>query len=242
MIRSVEGILYIVATPIGNPKDITYRAAETLRQVDAVVCEELRPGSTLLKKLEIQKPLILLNEHNDRQAVPEILHELLSGRNLALISDCGTPVFADPGRLLLVACGQRGIRVVPVPGPASLMAALSVCKFDMDRFVFGGFLSRDGKKRREELFRLQASRLPIVLMDAPYRLTRLLEDVVTVLGSDHPAMLACDLTLPGERVLHGTLQKILEKVRGSKCEFILVLGLRTGFDNASRKNKRQMKK
>jgi 16S rRNA (cytidine1402-2'-O)-methyltransferase len=122
------GSLSIVATPIGHPQDITLRALDVLHSVDAVICEEARPGSTLLKRHNIQKPLILLNEHNENQVVPEIVQRIWKGEHLALISDCGTPIFADPGRSLLQALEESGIRVTPVPGPASLTAAISVCK------------------------------------------------------------------------------------------------------------------
>lgn len=238
MIHDQQGSIYLVSTPIGHPKDITLRALEILNNVDAIICEEARPGSTLLKKLDIQKPLILLNEHNEQQAVPEITSRLLVGEQLALISDCGTPVFADPGRSLLKAAWQNGIRVIPIPGASSLMVAISVCHFDLDRFIFGGFLSRDGQQRRRELIQLQGARLPIILMDAPYRLSRMLEDVISVFGGDQPAMLACDLTLPGERILHSSLRSIMKQEMGKKSEFILVLDRTSLKRNPDRPGKR----
>jgi 16S rRNA (cytidine1402-2'-O)-methyltransferase len=222
------GTLYIVSTPIGHPQDITLRALETLRVVDAVICEEARPGSTLLKKHDIQKPLILLNEHNEDQMVPEIIIRLLQGEKLALISDCGTPVFADPGRSLLEAAQQSSVRVKPVPGAASLTAAISVCKFDLGRFVFGGFLSRESQERRRSLADLQATKLPVILMDAPYRLRQLLEDAAFVFGQEHPVMLGCDLTLPGELILHGTLREVIARMGGRKCEYVVILSGRGG--------------
>ncbi len=218
-----NGILYIVATPIGHPHDITLRALDTLRTVDAVVCEEARPGSTLLKKYEIQKPLALLNEHNEKHAIPELVARLKRGENLALISDCGTPVFADPGLSLLNVLKDSGIKVIPIPGPASLTAAISVCNFDLSRFVFGGFLPREREERRKALSALHATKLPVILMDAPYRLKQLLEDTASVFGNAHPVMLACDLTLPGEKIIHGTLRSVINQTSGKKCEFILIV-------------------
>jgi len=226
------GTLFIVATPIGHPHDITLRALDTLRTVDAVVCEEARPGSTLLKKYDIQKPLVLLNEHNEKQAIPDIVARLSGGENLALISDCGTPVFADPGLSLLNALEECGIKVIPIPGPASLTAAISVCKYDLSQFVFGGFLPRETQERRRALAALQATRLPIILMDAPYRLKQLLEDTASVFGNAQLAMLGCDLTLPGEKIIHGSLRSVIDQTIGKKCEFVLIVA---GHDPAGQR-------
>ena len=222
------GSLFIVATPIGHPRDITLRALDVLRSVDAVICEEARPGSTLLKKNDIQKPLILLNEHNENQVVPEIVQRIWKGEHLALISDCGTPVFADPGRSLLQALEESGIQVTPIPGPASLTAAISVCKFDLNRFIFGGFLPRESQQRRQALAELQAARLPVILMDAPYRLNQLLTDVASVFGQEQPVMLGCDLTLPGEKILHETIRDVIAQMTGKKCEYVLIIAGRGG--------------
>lgn len=225
------GILYIVATPIGHPHDITLRALDILRTVDAVVCEEARPGSTLLKKYDIQKPLLLLNEHNEKRAIPDIVAHLNNGENLALISDCGTPVFADPGLSLINALEESGIRVIPIPGPASLTAAISVCKFDLNQFVFGGFLPREPQERRKALAVLQNTRLPIILMDAPYRLKQLLEDSASIFGNNQQVMLGYDLTLPGEKVIYGSLRTVIGHTTGWKGEFVLIVA---GHDPAKR--------
>ena len=137
------GTLYVVATPIGNPDDITLRAINTLKEADAVVCEELKPGSTLLKKLGIEdKEIVLLNEHNEQETAADLLLRLMNGDSLAMISDCGTPVFSDPGAYLIQLASSSGVTVSPVPGASSLMSALSVLDFKMGRFVFAGFLSR----------------------------------------------------------------------------------------------------
>ena len=236
------GSLFIVATPIGHPQDITLRALEVLRSVDAVICEEARPGSTLLKKHNIQKPLILLNEHNENQVVPEIVQRVWKGEHLALISDCGTPIFADPGRSLLQALEESGIRVTPIPGPASLTAAISVCKFDLNRFIFGGFLPREGQARRQALAVLQAAHLPVILMDAPYRLNQLLTDVASVFGQEQPVMLGCDLTLPGEMILHGYIRDVIAQTAGKKCEYVLILAERGGETRVSRGTKHSGKR
>ena len=218
------GKLYIVATPIGNPQDITLRAIETLRSVDAVICEERKDGSRLLKQLEIiGKPLIELNEHNESDMIQQVLIELMNGRNMALVSDCGTPVFSDPGKQLLKLMSEMRIKVVPVPGASSLMAALSVCPFDMENFTFLGFLPPKTEQRAAVLQKHKFSDCPLILMDTPYRLAKLLDEVSRTFGRQQQIFLALDLTLPSEMTYLGTVQDVASQVQGRKAEFILIL-------------------
>lgn len=222
-----NGCLYIVATPIGNIQDITLRAIETLKSVDIIVCEERKEGSKLLKRLDIKaKELIPLNEHNEREKgerINEIMMLLHEGKQLALISDCGTPVFSDPGALLIQQAAMFNVPVVPIPGPSSLMATLSVLDESLDRFVFGGFLPRQSDKRLHELKNLDRSGYPIILMDTPYRLNRLLDEIGSAYGKGRRITLACDLTLPSESIFRGSVKQIQQKVKGRKAEFILVV-------------------
>lgn len=219
------GTLYIVATPIGNPGDITLRAIETLKSADAVVCEEYKPGSTLLKKLGIEgKELVLLNEHNEPEVAADLLTRLLNGQSLALFSDCGTPVFSDPGHYLIQLAASAGVKVSPVPGASSLMAALSVLDFHLERFFFAGFPPRDPDQRRKLLTYYRTLKLPIVLMDTPYRLGTLLDDVVKVFGKGIWVTVAFDLTLPNETVYRGEAAEVRNKIGPRKGEFILVVG------------------
>ncbi len=221
---SAAGKLYIVATPIGNYQDITLRALEILRSADAVVCEEYREGSTLLKRLEITpQELITLNEHNEQEKLTLILGRLAAGKSLALISDCGTPVFADPGAALVEMVSQAGFQVIPIPGPSSLMAALSVLDFKPQPFYFAGFLPREPEKRRAELNRVKSLNVPVVIMDTPYRLGSALEDVASVFGKGRRVTLACDLTLPAETIYRGPVGEIRQKVKDRKAEFVLVV-------------------
>lgn len=218
------GKLYIVATPVGNPQDITLRAIETLRSVDAVICEERKDGSRLLKQLEIiGKPLIELNEHNESDMIQQVLIELMNGRNMALVSDCGTPVFSDPGKQLLKLMSEMRIKVVPVPGASSLMAALSVCPFDMENFTFLGFLPPKTEQRAAVLQKHKFSECPLILMDTPYRLVKLLDEVSRTFGRQQQIFLALDLTLPSEMTCLGTVQDVAAQVQGRKAEFILIL-------------------
>lgn len=223
-IKPKPGKLFIVATPIGNTRDITLRALDILREVDGVICEEQREGSTLLKRLNVQpKDLVTLNEHNEITRIPELIQRFWQGESFALISDCGTPVFADPGAALIEQAVQSGIEVVPIPGPSSLMAALSILDIKLDRFIFAGFLPRQPAERKGQLTHLRALRFPLVLMDTPYRLQSLLDEIASIFGNGQTITLACDLTLPTEKIFRGTVKEIQAKVRGRKAEFILIL-------------------
>ncbi len=218
------GTLFIVATPIGNPQDITLRAIDTLRSVDAVICEERKDGSKLLKQLAINgKTLIELNEHNESDMIQQVLIDLMNGKNMALISDCGTPVFSDPGKQLLKLMSEMRIRVTPVPGVSSLTAALSLCPFDMETFLFLGFLPPKTEQRSAVLQKFKSNDSPIILMDTPYRLAKLLDEISKVFGRQQKIFLACDLTLPTEAIFMGPVQEIVAQVTGKKAEFILIL-------------------
>ncbi len=218
------GCLYIVATPIGDMGDITLRAIETLRKVDGIICEEARIGTTLLKRLEIPtKELILLNEHNEHEKAADLVVRIAKGESFALISDCGTPVFADPGSFLVQQISLMELPVVPIPGPSSLMAALSVLDFKLERFIFAGFLPRDPNQRRKYLESLRYLKMALVIMDTPYRLGAVLEDVAKVFGSGQRITLAMDITLSSETILRGRLDEIRKRVGPRKAEFILIV-------------------
>jgi 16S rRNA (cytidine1402-2'-O)-methyltransferase len=219
------GKLYIVATPIGNPKDITLRALEILKKVDAVICEEFRQGSRLLHKLEIENELIPLNEHNEEEEAQNIMVKLAKGETMAIISDAGTPVFADPGQHLLELLYQMKIPVSPIPGPASLMAALSLCDFSIERFIFAGFPPRKSEQREGFLAKYRTESVPVILMDTPYRLNKLLGEVESIFGKNQDILLACDLTQRKEAIFRGPVSEIIPRVSGQKREFILILNL-----------------
>ncbi|HMN12128.1 MAG TPA: SAM-dependent methyltransferase [Bellilinea sp.] len=218
------GRLYIVATPIGNPKDITLRAFETLRDVDAVICEELREGLRLLKSVAVDaKAILTLNEHNEKEYASELALRMLNGESFALISDAGTPVFADPGAQLVDLAYSYGIQVVPVPGASSLTATLSCLNIKLDTFYYAGFLPREPDKRRMELFRLKNLKTAIVLLDTPYRLSALLADVQKSFGKNRQCLLALDISLPTELIVQGTLEEVQKMSGGRKFEFVLIV-------------------
>lgn len=207
MTANTPGILYLVSTPIGHPDDITLRAVKTLETVDLVICEEYKVGSKLLRHLGIKKDLLRLNEHSRDEDLLEIVNELIAGKTMALISDAGTPVFADPGTQLVHAAIRANCQVVPVPGASSLMAALVCCPFDITEFHYAGFLPRQTHQRLKKMNRLKKLRVPIVIYEAPYRLEPLLQDLGEILESDAEVMVAISLTCPKERLYYGLLQE-----------------------------------
>lgn len=223
-IKYSTGKLYVTAIPIGNYSDITLRALEILKNVDAVVCEEFREGSTLFKKLGLgDKNFILLNEHNEKEGTEEALQALLSGQSVALISDCGTPSFADPGSSLIKRCVEYGLPVSAIPGASSLMAAISLSPLPLKEFFFAGFLPRAETERQAKLNSLRSLRIPIIFMDTPYRMGKLLSEIAQNFGKNRIVTLALDLTLPEENLLHGHVGEVMSVVKDRKSEFILIL-------------------
>ena len=224
-LSAMTGVLYLVATPIGNEGDMSFRAIDVLRTVDLIVCEERKEGERLLARYGIARPLEQLNEHNEAAATFHIVEYLRSGKSAALISDAGTPVFSDPGRLLVGKAVENGIRIVPVPGASSLLPALTVSGFAIDRFLFYGWLSPKKERRRAELRRLQQERQTVVLMDTPYRMLALLRDLVETFGSRRRMCVAYNLTMADEQIFHGTAASLLREAErlSLKGEFVIVI-------------------
>lgn len=225
----MNGVLYLVATPIGNYDDMTFRAVQVLKNVDIVVYEERKEGGRLLRHFGIEKPVDSLNEHNESAATFQILEHLKNGKNIAVVSDCGTPVFSDPGQLLVRKAVERGIKVVPVPGASSLMPALTVSGFSIDQFVYYGWLSPKRPRRIAELQQLKREKRVIVLMDTPYRLVALLKDIADVFGSGRRLCVAFNLTLPDEEIFHGTAPVLFDRFSKNekKGEYVIIIESKT---------------
>lgn len=217
--------LFIVSTPIGNYEDITVRALNVLRSVDFIICEEFKEGRRLLSHYKIVKDLVELNEHNEEEASDEILQMILDGKSAALISDCGTPLFSDPGHLLVDLAIQNKIDVVPVPGVSSLLAALVGSGLDFEKFYYYGWLSPKKDLRRKQLLDLKKRKETIVLMDTPYRLKTLMTDIVKLIGANIPCVLAFELTKQKEKFYRGNAGNILNHVEKEnlKGEFVLMI-------------------
>lgn len=222
------GTLYLVATPIGNLADITYRAVETLRSVGLIACEDTRHTRKLLDHYGITTPLQSYHEHNEAQRTGELLARLEAGADVALVSDAGTPLISDPGFRLVRAAAAAGIRVVPIPGACAAIAALSASGLPTDTFRFVGFLPRKQGERRARLESLRDDFSTIVLYEAPHRVEETLEDLVTFLD-DPLVVLSRELTKLHEEFLRGSSSEVLEMLRAKasvKGEMTLVVSPR----------------
>jgi len=194
------GALYVVATPIGNIADITLRALHVLAMVDAIACEDTRHSASLLRRLGIEKPLFPLHEHNERVASAAVLERLARGERVAYVSDAGTPAISDPGAELVAAVRAAGYRAVPIPGPSSVVAALSVSgDVQGSDFTFAGFLPTRGRDREAALERLAASPVRTVLFEAPHRILALADALARHCG-DRPVTVCRELTKQFETV------------------------------------------
>ena len=219
------GSLYIVATPIGNLADMTYRAVRTLADVSLIAAEDTRHSRRLLAHYQIATPLVSYHEHNARQKVEAILEKLRTGLDIALISDAGTPGIADPGYRLVQACHAAGLRVIAIPGPSALVAALSIAGVPTDRFTFEGFLPSRASARRDLLRKNLTADHTLVFYEAPHRLRVALDDMQEVFGAERKLVVARELTKLHEELFRGTVAEALlhfgtGKVRG---ELVLIL-------------------
>ncbi len=224
----MKSSLYITPTPIGNFEDITLRALRILKEVDFIICEELKPARKLLSHFGIDKETVLLNEHNEKEITPEIVEELSKGKSAALISDAGTPLFSDPGHFLVEQCLAKKINIIPLPGANSLIPSLIASGLNIEKFYYYGWLSPKKEIRKQELNKLKSVKELIVLMETPYRLKRILEDVKKTFGKNVYIVLAYKLTMPGEKILRGKVGTILETVEKEKLkgEFVLLINNR----------------
>lgn len=224
----MSGVLHIVSTPVGNLADISQRACDILRQVDAVAAEDTRHAGKLLDALGIRQKLVSYHDHNEQQRTVQLVARLASGDNLALVSDAGTPLISDPGYRLVRACHEAGIRVIPVPGASALLAALVVAGLPTDRFVFEGFLPSKGGGRKTALRRLAACDATSILYEAPHRILVLLDGLRREAGDDRQAVLCRELTKQFETVLPGTLAALHAAVTADsnqqRGEIVLLLG------------------
>lgn len=219
-----KGRLFVVTTPIGNFADMTLRGLRFLNEADVIVCEEFKEAVKLLKFFGIRKELTNLNEHNDEVSSREVFELIASGKKAALISDSGTPCFSDPGRTLLNMCFDFGLPVEFCGGANSVLTAIVLCGFDVSRFHFAGFISPKKDQRRKELSRLAGEDKPVILMDAPYRLKAMLEDIAEFFG-DRRIFVGFDLTMETEMMLRGSSKEIIESFGGNfpKGEFVIII-------------------
>lgn len=211
-----KGILYIIATPIGNLSDITLRALETLKAVDLIACEDTRVTVKLLNHYNIKKPLVSFHQHSRLQKINYILDEIAGGKSVALVTDAGTPGISDPGNVLVEEAVKRESKVVPIPGPAALTAITSVAGVDMQRFVFLGFPPH--KKGRETYFRnLNGFEIPVVYYESPHRLIKNLE-LLSSINPQKRLIVGRELTKIFEEYVRGNIADVLKEFSQRKAK------------------------
>lgn len=225
--NNLSGILYIVATPIGNLQDITARALDIFNQVDLIAAEDTRHSGLLLSHYGIKKPFFALHDHNEQQKADLLVEKLHQGNHIALISDAGTPLISDPGFHVVRKCRQAGIRVVPLPGACAAITALCASGVASDRFCFEGFLPAKSKARRDKLTELADEARTLIFYESTHRILDSLTDVETVLGADRYVVLAREITKTWETIIGdevGQLRTWLaEDPNRTKGEMVLII-------------------
>ena len=238
MSDSTPGRLHVVATPIGNLGDLSPRALETLRSVDAIAAEDTRHTQKLLAAFGARATLIALHDHNEAAQSAQLVARMLAGADIALVSDAGTPLISDPGFRLVRAAREAGIEVTPVPGACAAIAALSVAGIASDRFVFEGFLPNKATARRERLNALAAEPRTLIFYESSHRIVATLDDAAGAFGPQRHAVLARELTKRFETVLDGTLPELVERLAQDadqhRGEFVLIVeGAPEGDDDTA---------
>ncbi|MDD5738553.1 MAG: 16S rRNA (cytidine(1402)-2'-O)-methyltransferase [Candidatus Pacebacteria bacterium] len=225
--------LYVVGTPIGNLSDISQRALDTLKLVDYILCEDTRVSQKMLTRFGIKKPMISYHQHSKLDKVDCILNLLRDGKNLALISDAGTPGVSDPGGQLVEAVIKEfgdsvGVKIEPIPGPSALTAVASVCGFSMDRFIFLGFPPI--KKKRQQFFEeVVNSKYPVIFYESPYRILKTLNEILKYRDVEMFLVVGRELTKKFETIYRGSLQDVAKKIESDKVggsikgEFVVVI-------------------
>ncbi|MEZ5351727.1 MAG: 16S rRNA (cytidine(1402)-2'-O)-methyltransferase [Bryobacteraceae bacterium] len=219
--------LYLVATPIGNLEDITYRAVRTLGEVTLIACEDTRQTRKLLEHYNIGTPMVSYHEHNEKERSADLVARILAGQSIALVSDAGTPLISDPGFRLVSRAIAAGVPVIPIPGPSAALSALAASGLAVDAFRFGGFLPPKSGQRRRELERWSASTDTLIYYEAPHRLCETLADIVAVMGPARPVTVAREITKRHEEFLRGACAEVLADLSARdavKGEITLLIG------------------
>jgi 16S rRNA (cytidine1402-2'-O)-methyltransferase len=221
-----KGVLYVVATPIGNLEDITYRAVRVLKEAGLIACEDTRHTSKLLNHYGIVTPTVSYHEHNEMERAEELVQKMEQGVSVAQVSDAGMPGISDPGYRVIKLAIERGVTVVPVPGSSALIAALAASGLATDAFQFHGFLPAKSGQRRTALESYRDVEPTVVVYEAPHRIREALEDVVEILGTERPVVIARELTKMHEEFIRGTAAEVLARLgeREIKGEITLLIG------------------
>ena len=231
----LTGILYIVATPIGNLQDITHRALDTFAQVDLIAAEDTRHSGLLLSHYGIKKPFFALHDHNEQEKAHILVEKLKQGSNIALISDAGTPLISDPGFHLVRQCREAGIRVVPLPGACAAITALCASGIASDRFCFEGFLPAKSKARKDKLENIAEEDRTLIFYESTHRILDTLEDMQSVLGEERYIVLAREITKTWETITGNMIKNLrewlLEDPNRTKGEMVLIVEGKPKSDN-----------
>jgi 16S rRNA (cytidine1402-2'-O)-methyltransferase len=204
----MTGVLYVVATPIGNLDDISRRAIQVLAQVGRIAAEDTRHSARLLQHLDINTPLVAVHDHNEAGRVQGLIGQILAGENMALISDAGTPLISDPGYRLVAAAHEANIQVIPIPGACAAIAALSAAGLPSDRFTFEGFLSAKTTARQVQLQALANESRTLIFYEAPHRILECVQDMCTIFGGERRVVLAREITKTFETIKQQTLTEL----------------------------------
>lgn len=218
----MKGKLYLVATPIGNLEDITFRALKVLENVDLIAAEDTRHTLGLLNHFNISKPLISYYKQNEKTKSEILIKKLLEGQNIAVVSDAGTPGISDPGEEIVNVAIENDIEIVPIPGACAFVNALIASGFSTREFCFIGFLSAEKKERKEKLKELEYETKTLIFYEAPHKLKTMLESVLEVLG-DRRIVLAKELTKIHETFIRGNVSEIIENIESIKGEFVILV-------------------
>lgn len=218
----MSGILYLVATPIGNLEDITFRAIKILEEVDLIAAEDTRQTLKLLNHYKINKPLISYHRHNEDIKVDGLIKDLKEGKNIALVSDAGTPVISDPGEVIVKNAIKENIKIIPIPGACALINALITSGLDTREFSFYGFLPINKKLRKDKLEEIKKENKTIILYEAPHKLNNTLVDLEKII-EDRQVVIARELTKIHEEFIRGTVKEIMEKYPEPRGEHIILI-------------------
>lgn len=218
-----NGTLYIVATPIGNLEDITLRAIRILKEADLIAAEDTRHTLKLLNHFEISKPLISYHRHNEDVKSDVLIEKLQEGKNIALVSDAGTPGICDPGEEIIKKCIELEIDVVPIPGACAMINSLICSGIDTKEFSFLGFLPLNKKLRKNKLEEIEKSNKTIIIYEAPHKLEATLKDLKNILNEDRKIVLAREITKIHEEFIRGNIDDLIEHVKDIKGEIVLII-------------------
>ncbi len=225
----MKGTIYLVATPIGNLQDMTFRAVQTLKEVDLIAAEDTRHTLQLLNYFEVSKPMISYHRHNEEVKTEELIHEVIAGKNIAIVTDAGTPGISDPGEEIVKAAIQNQIEIIPIPGACALVNSLIVSGISTKEFSFYGFLPLNKKNRKEVFSKIAKENKTVILYEAPHKLQKTLEDILKLIG-DISICVVRELTKIHEEKIYGKISEVIEKCKEPKGEFVIILDLNKNED------------